>query len=49
MFCEKGVVLAPGTHRIVATAAHHLPEYRLVEVLAGQVVTVEIELREVPL
>lgn len=49
MFCEKGVVLAPGTHRVVATAAHHLPEYSLVEVSAGQVVTVEIELREVPL
>jgi hypothetical protein len=49
MFCEKGVLLPPGTHRIVATAPDYLPEYRLVEVEDGKVATVEIELREVPL
>lgn len=48
MFCEKGVLLSPGTHRVVATAASHLPEYRFVEVKDGEVVTLEIELRVTP-
>jgi hypothetical protein len=48
MLAERGLLLAVGQHRVVVTAEDCFPEYRLVEVAAGAVATVKIELVPTP-
>ena len=48
MFKEKGLLLRPGTHRLVVRAEDYFPEYRLVEIADGQLLVLEIALRPMP-
>jgi hypothetical protein len=48
LFAERGLLLQPGTHRVVLRAAGHFPEFRLVEVVDGELLVVELALRPVP-
>ncbi len=48
MFAERGLLLSPGTHRVVLRAEGRFPEFRLVEIADGELLVVEIALRPVP-
>lgn len=48
MFAGRGLLLAPGEHRVVLRAPGHFPEYRLIEVVEDELLVVEISLRPVP-
>lgn len=48
MFAERGLLLPPGTHRVVLRARDHFPEFRLIEVVEGELLLVEVALRPVP-
>jgi hypothetical protein len=48
MFAERGLLLPPGIHRVVLRARDHFPEFRLIEVVEGELLLVEIDLRPVP-
>ena len=48
MLAERGVLLKVGQHRVVVTLENHFPEYRLVDVRADEVATVELELTPTP-
>ena len=48
MFEEKGVLLKPGPQRIVVSKEGFFTEYRIVDVEANTVTTVEVTLREIP-
>ncbi len=48
MFEENGLLLRPGEHRVVLRATDHFAEYKIVEIIEGQVIVVEVDLREVP-
>ncbi|HUT76491.1 MAG TPA: hypothetical protein VM285_02330, partial [Polyangia bacterium] len=45
MFAERGLLLQPGTHRVVLRSAGRFPEFRLIEVADGELLVVEISLR----
>lgn len=48
MFRENGLLLKPGTHRVVLRADGYFPDYRLVEVLEGEVTVIKADLRKIP-
>ncbi len=48
MFEKKGLLLRPGKHNVIVRAEGYFPEYRIVEISDGQVVVIEVELRQVP-
>ncbi len=48
MFEKKGVLLRPGPQRIVVSKEGYFTEYRIVEVRADTLQTVEVNLREIP-
>jgi PEGA domain len=48
MFEKKGVLLKPGSHRIIVRADGYFPEYQIIEIKENELLVVEIELRAVP-
>lgn len=48
MFAEKGLLLKPGAHRVVVRRDGYFPEYRLVEIEAGEIEILSISLRPLP-
>ncbi|MCP4606932.1 MAG: PEGA domain-containing protein [Proteobacteria bacterium] len=48
MFESKGLLLRPGEHRVIVRAEGYFPEYRLVEIRDGEVISLKVELRPVP-
>lgn len=48
MYNQRGVLLRPGTHRIVVSAEGFFPEYRLIELKKDQVLELAFKLRAIP-
>ena len=48
MFRENGLLLKPGTHRVVLKADGYFPDYQLVEVVEGEVTVIKTDLRKIP-
>jgi hypothetical protein len=48
MFTEQGLLLKPGEHRVVLKLEHYFPEYRVIEIVEGEVLVLEATLRQVP-
>jgi hypothetical protein len=48
MFEQQGLLLKPGEHRVTLKLEHHFTEYRIVEIVEGEVLLLEATLRPVP-
>jgi len=48
MFEENGLLLKPGTHRVILRLDGHFPEHDMVEIVEGQVVVLKKALRKIP-
>ena len=48
MFVEQGLLLRPGTHRVVVSHEGYFTEYKLVKIEKDQLEILEVELRPLP-
>jgi hypothetical protein len=49
MFEKRGVLLKPGTHRIMVAANGYFKEYRLITVKEGKLMVIKVDLTEIPM
>ena len=48
MFEKSGLLLKPGQHRVIVRHGGHFTEYQLIEVVEGDLLVVDVQLRAVP-
>jgi len=48
MFEKQGVLLKPGTHRIIVKGEDFFPEYILVDLVENEIKTIDIVLKPIP-
>ena len=48
MFEEQGLLLKPGPHRVILKLEGYFTDYRIVDIVEDQVLSLELELRPVP-